>query len=263
MEYRDEQWMAIVAELERLGGHIILMETDGDDGDSYATLDWQDESEGELCRVNDPDNLLAALRALPDGTPADEIVKAVTSSQPDEIEGDDDQDDEGEVEDKQYRFRLDWEMVGYGSTPEEALAWMLEDWGQQTHDLYDDLSDSMPPWREENEPDWHENDERKGDDEPPLVHEKPPTSIYLYRVVENDEDGDPYDFGVLRAADADAAFEIVADRLNDLGGRTWEVRLYPQKEVAVGIFEDAGNYIEREMDVREEEEDESEPEADE
>jgi hypothetical protein len=69
---------------------------------------------------------------------------------------------------------------------------------------------------------------------------------FLYRVLENDQDGDPLDFGVLRAPSASAALGMVRERLADLGleGEALPVRLYPVREVASGLYRDAGEYTE-------------------
>jgi hypothetical protein len=53
-------------------------------------------------------------------------------------------------------------------------------------------------------------------------------SLYLYRVLENDDEGDPLDFGVVRAPDVSEAATLVTRRLSDvLGEGEYDVRLYP------------------------------------
>lgn len=52
--------------------------------------------------------------------------------------------------------------------------------------------------------------------------------LYLYRVLENDEDGDPFDHGVIRAKDREELEELLMERLTQCvpDGR-YEVRVYP------------------------------------
>ena len=80
-----------------------------------------------------------------------------------------------------------------------------------------------------------------------------PVKTWLYRVLENDEDGDPIDFGIVRASDKDDAVNFVTERLREIGfsGR-WPLRLYPLAEVDCGVPETAGDFIDLEVDVPEE-----------
>lgn len=81
-------------------------------------------------------------------------------------------------------------------------------------------------------------------------------TTYLYRVLETDADGDPIDFGVVRASDPDQAWKIIVGRLQTLGvSGKWPVRLYPTLEVPCGVFGCDGDHIEQEVGVPGEAED--------
>ena len=82
-----------------------------------------------------------------------------------------------------------------------------------------------------------------------------PAKTWLYRVLENDEDGDPIDFGVVRAPDQDAAIKFVTERLGEIGfSGCWPLRLYPLEEIDCGVPETAGDYVQLEVNVPEEDE---------
>lgn len=77
-----------------------------------------------------------------------------------------------------------------------------------------------------------------------------PLQYYGYRVLENDDDGDPLDHGVVAAYTAPEAFSYVRSRLTAIrtpseaedGALT--VRLYPLTlPTAPGLAEDAGDPI--------------------
>lgn len=75
-------------------------------------------------------------------------------------------------------------------------------------------------------------------------------SLYLYRVLECDDEGDPLDFGILRAQDPEAALSMVAERLESLGLEgTWAVRLYPTADKGMGVFDPAGDFIDRQVTI--------------
>jgi len=63
-------------------------------------------------------------------------------------------------------------------------------------------------------------------------------SIWLYRVLENDEEGDPYDFGVVRASNAEQARRYVEARLELCipAGEPVTVKLYPLKDQDSGVL---------------------------
>jgi hypothetical protein len=72
---------------------------------------------------------------------------------------------------------------------------------------------------------------------------KETTQLYQYRVLENDDAGDPLDHGVVRAASVDAAKVFVRERLAEvltLDARRAYVRLYPLKDVKRGVLPPAG-----------------------
>jgi hypothetical protein len=46
--------------------------------------------------------------------------------------------------------------------------------------------------------------------------------MWLYRTCENDDDGDPLDFGVVRADTEEEAYERVAAHLGDIGTAGWD-----------------------------------------
>ena len=52
------------------------------------------------------------------------------------------------------------------------------------------------------------------------------TKLYLYRFLENDDDGDPYDHGVVRAASRTEACKLLRARVKYLGHESARVRLY-------------------------------------
>lgn len=82
-------------------------------------------------------------------------------------------------------------------------------------------------------------------------------AIYLYRVLENGHEGDPLDFGVLRASDLDDAVREVTVRLRSLfKSGIWPIRFYPAGEVPHGLFEDAGHFVDREIIIAEGEDNE-------
>jgi hypothetical protein len=67
---------------------------------------------------------------------------------------------------------------------------------------------------------------------------------YLYRVLEMDCDGDPLDFGCLRAVDEVAAIAMVRQRMAELEiDEEVPFRLYPAFEPAEGIFPEAGDFV--------------------
>jgi hypothetical protein len=63
-------------------------------------------------------------------------------------------------------------------------------------------------------------------------------SIWLYRVLETDDDNDPYDFGVVRASTAEQARQLVEARLEECvpAGEPVTVKLYPLKDQASGVL---------------------------
>jgi hypothetical protein len=63
-------------------------------------------------------------------------------------------------------------------------------------------------------------------------------TTWLYRVMETDEDGDPYDFGVVRAASTSQARRFVEARLKECtpAGEPLTVKLYPLKDQATGVL---------------------------
>lgn len=70
--------------------------------------------------------------------------------------------------------------------------------------------------------------------------------IYGYRVLENDDEGDPIDHGVVSATDAGHAEDIVRTHLTLLGNEdtTLVVRFYPLKSrKSAGIWADADNFF--------------------
>jgi len=57
--------------------------------------------------------------------------------------------------------------------------------------------------------------------------------LYLYRVLNTDDDGDPLDHGVVRAADLDAAAHWVEDHMREIFGKDWggiSVRFYALRD---------------------------------
>jgi hypothetical protein len=78
---------------------------------------------------------------------------------------------------------------------------------------------------------------------------------YLYQVVEPQDNNVLVDFGALKAADFNSAFEILIRRLVKLGhcGRTLPGRVYPVIEVSYGRFLNAGECINIEINVPDDE----------
>ena len=70
----------------------------------------------------------------------------------------------------------------------------------------------------------------------------PDLTLWLYRCLDTDDDGDPLDFGVVAATDSDAARVAVTAHLTELGIGDTEVRLYPIQSVANGVFPEACEY---------------------
>jgi hypothetical protein len=78
---------------------------------------------------------------------------------------------------------------------------------------------------------------------------------YLYRVLENDDEGDPLDFGFLRARDENTAWVAVRRQLGQIFGdpdedeppESFLVRLYPLRAVKEGVYPSDGHYIDREV----------------
>jgi hypothetical protein len=71
------------------------------------------------------------------------------------------------------------------------------------------------------------------------------TAVYLYRVLGTDSDGDPLDFGVIRAKDISQALHFVRGRLVDVFGEDEAeatVRLYPLADVKGGCLPDLSHY---------------------
>jgi hypothetical protein len=103
-----------------------------------------------------------------------------------------------------------------------------------------------------NDHDQHDNNEYRyqGSEDESCQERK--MNTYLYRIREVDDDLDPLDFGVLRAPDVDAAYVMVTARIIELFGRdgeTYPVRVYPEQEVACGLFQTAGQYIDRDIQL--------------
>jgi hypothetical protein len=73
-------------------------------------------------------------------------------------------------------------------------------------------------------------------------------SIWLYRVLETDEDNDPYDFGVVRASTAKQARRLVEARLEECvpAGEPVTVKLYPLKDQESGVL---GSNIEKKIET--------------
>lgn len=69
--------------------------------------------------------------------------------------------------------------------------------------------------------------------------------IYLYRTMQNDDDGDPMDHGIVRAKSRKRAVELVFARLKALGCNDSIVRFYPSRapKAQNGIFTDAGDTV--------------------
>ena len=71
---------------------------------------------------------------------------------------------------------------------------------------------------------------------------------WLYRVLENDDEGDPIDFGVVRATNEDQAHASVAAHLTELEAAGWDggtlqVRFYPVTGYDKhGVAESSVNY---------------------
>jgi len=70
---------------------------------------------------------------------------------------------------------------------------------------------------------------------------------FLYRVLENDCDGDPLDFGVVKALNGAAAWSMVRRRLRELGIRNVPVRMYPQRDLEEGVLPCDGDFWEKSM----------------
>lgn len=65
--------------------------------------------------------------------------------------------------------------------------------------------------------------------------------LWLYRTTENDEDGDPLDHGVARAARVEMAVKQVRKRLVKLGHDGAAFKIYPLKDrLTTGVLEDWG-----------------------
>lgn len=65
--------------------------------------------------------------------------------------------------------------------------------------------------------------------------------LFLYRTLMYDDDGDPYDHGVVRAADMDSAKKQVGKRLKKLGidPHCQSTRIYPLKDrLSSGVLGD-------------------------
>jgi hypothetical protein len=78
-------------------------------------------------------------------------------------------------------------------------------------------------------------------------------ATYLYRILENDDEGDPLDFGVLRATDLDDAVREVTMALRSLfESGSWPVRFCPVAEVAHDLCGKAGEFVDREIIIAEE-----------
>jgi hypothetical protein len=73
---------------------------------------------------------------------------------------------------------------------------------------------------------------------------------WLYRVLENDDEGDPVDFGMVRAPDPKGATGFITERLyKAVGPGRWPVRLYPVEDVPCGVPETVGDYLDLEVEV--------------
>lgn len=72
-----------------------------------------------------------------------------------------------------------------------------------------------------------------------------PLKLFGYRILEDDDDGDPLDHGVLMARDEFDAATILAEHFAQLGFEDeLETRLYPtQARTTPGVLESAGEYI--------------------
>jgi RNA polymerase subunit RPABC4/transcription elongation factor Spt4 len=79
-----------------------------------------------------------------------------------------------------------------------------------------------------------------------------PTTQWLYRVLEQDDDGDPLDFGAVTAASLPEAQELVAAHLRDiLGDDVWSelpVRFYPVTGTT-GVWACDNPYIDSDLDL--------------
>lgn len=78
------------------------------------------------------------------------------------------------------------------------------------------------------------------------------TTQWLYRVLEQDDDGDPLDFGAVSAASLGEATELVTAHLIDiLGDDVWEelpVRFYPVTSTT-GVWASDRPYTDTDLDL--------------
>lgn len=65
--------------------------------------------------------------------------------------------------------------------------------------------------------------------------------LFLYRTKENDDDGDPLDWGAVRARTEREAAEFVVKRLEECGHEDEEFALYPQEDT--GMAGIVGNLV--------------------
>lgn len=70
--------------------------------------------------------------------------------------------------------------------------------------------------------------------------------LWTYRVLENDDEGDPLDHGVMRVDNAEAIEQSLIARLEALCDCpcSLSVRVYPVKDEGNGVLESAGDYLE-------------------
>lgn len=78
----------------------------------------------------------------------------------------------------------------------------------------------------------------------------PKSATWLYRVLENDNEGDPFDFGAVTAANYAKARKLVSEHLAEvLGDCTVHVRFYPVI-YPIGVWT-TDNYTEETLTIEE------------